>query len=279
MNRRKKDYWLALDDDAHLERIGRMRLTRMRMLLMVLLFLGASLLLGSALIILTPLKNLLPGYLQESQRTAGVETLLRLDSLRAAYDRNEAYLNNINTLLNTGRAPRADSLEAALPAGKLTSDSLLAASRLESDFVKQMRERERYNVSILAPLAAEGMIFYPVSDEAVFSEESKESEEARIMMPSGSTVGSVADGSVISVTAKGLRLRVIVQHPKGFISRYSGLREVYVKEGDVIYGGQAVGASGPTSATPKGAVTVELWHNGSRLRPYEYISGGPVKKI
>lgn len=271
MKRKKKDYWLILEDEAHLERIGRMRLSGLRITIGILLFLILSCWIGVLLVMTTPLKKLLPGYLQESQRAATEETLLRLDSLRGAYELNEAYLANIMKVFNSDRAPSADSLEVALQANQLTPDSLLGSSRKENDFVKKMREREKYNVSILAPLAAEDITFHPLSDEAVMSEQTRRSLKSKILVPSSSTIGSIADGTIISVSASGPALKILIQHPKGFISRYSGLRKSFVKEGETVYGGQAIGESSPASATPGGAVGLELWHNGSSLVPFEYM--------
>lgn len=272
MKRTRRDYWLALDDDAHLERIGRMRLTRMRIVFGTVSLLAVSTLLGSLLIIATPLKDLLPGYLRDNQRAAGEETLMRLDSLRMVYERNEAYISSVRELLDTGRPSSADSLSETMRISQLPYDSLLSTSRRESDFVKQMREREKYNVGILAPLAAEGLMFHPINDEGIVSRESRKSPKARILLPSGASVGSIADGTVINISARGAVMSLIIQHPKGFVSRYSGLRSVYVAEGDVIYGGQAIGSTGRPSGSTGPGLDLELWHNGSSLVPEEYIS-------
>ncbi|MCM1152167.1 MAG: peptidoglycan DD-metalloendopeptidase family protein [Muribaculum sp.] len=272
----KRDFWLALDDDAHLERLGRLRLTPWRVALFAVSFLVISVILGVIVVLATPIKQYLPGYLKESQRAEGEETILRLDSLKLAYDRNQAYINNLTTVLNTGRAPSADSLEMVMTANRLTPDSLLDASKTEKDFVKRMQQSEKYNISILAPLAAEGMMFSPVSDESVIASDSKFDHKARVLLPPGTTVGSIADGTVIGVYTDHLYSTVIIQHPKGFISRYSGLRTVLVAEGDIVYGGQAIALAPPSSSTVgKGSVGVELWHNGCALLPEEYISNQP----
>lgn len=49
---------------------------------------------GGFLVMVTPLKTLLPGYLKKSERNASVENLMRLDSLQAAYVRNQEYIDN-----------------------------------------------------------------------------------------------------------------------------------------------------------------------------------------
>lgn len=280
----KKDYWskkvswtkkvyrLSLEDEGHLEKVADFRLTPARTVVAVAVGLIVATLLGMLIVIATPVKTLLPGYLKERERTASEEALLRLDSLRAEYEQNEAYLRNISALLDIERVP-SDSLSMAMSANRLTPDSLLEPSASELKFVKQMREREKYNITVLAPLAAESMMFYPVSDEGVVAEDSRLSHQSRVILPPGSTVGAVADGTVISIEVSGLRRTIVVQHAKGFISRYSGVASPLVGEGDAISGGQAIALA--PSSTPKGAhpgIILELWHDGSPLVPYEYVN-------
>ena len=138
MKKLDKDYWLILDDEAHLERVARMRLTPVRIVIMTASALIVSCLLGFVITAATPLKYLLPGYLEESQRAAGEETMLRLDSLRTAYDRNAAYISNLRSILNGSRSPQADSLEMSLNSNRVVSDSLMGAGSRETDFVKQI---------------------------------------------------------------------------------------------------------------------------------------------
>ncbi|MCM1378446.1 MAG: M23 family metallopeptidase [Clostridium sp.] len=267
--RARKDYWLSLDDESRLERVGHMRLTLSRLILGGLIFLAVSILLGSIIVLTTPLKALLPGYLKENERTLGEEALMRLDSLRTVSARNEQYLKNLQTVLDIRRSPRADSLEMARKANHLTADSLLPTSREERDFVKRMREKEKYNVSVLAPLAADGLIFYPVNGEGIVASASRDSYRSEIVIPRGGTVSAIADGSVLSVVRSGQLSTVIIQHPRGFVSRYSGMAMVVIDEGDMVYGGQALGHS-PSGG--KSSVGLELWHEGTRLKPYEYLT-------
>jgi len=279
MKKLDKDYWLILDDEAHLERVARMRLTPMRVVIIAVCALIISCMLGFIITAATPLKYLLPGYLEESQRAAGEETMLRLDSLRTAYDRNTAYISNLRSILNDSRSPQADSLEMSLNSNRVVSDSLMGAGSRETDFVKQMREREKYNISILAPLSAEGILFYPPSEDGVISNDTRAQVRAHLLIPAGSTVSAVADGTVLSVSNSISGATIIIQHPKGFVSRLTGLQTPLIGEGDRIYGGQAIALSpAPSKIKGRGEVYLEMWHNGNPLIPDEYITPSSRKQ-
>lgn len=262
----RHDLRISVDDEAHLRRVATYRLTPLRLVLWALALVVVSAALGVLVVYATPLKTLLPGYMPRSQRSATEESLLRLDSLQAAYVQNEAYLNNINSILNTGRIP-TDSVEVSRQAASLPYDSLLDASPRETEFVRSMQDREKYNISILAPLAAESIVFYPLSREGVVTRASRGSTHAVVAMPRGAEIDAIADATVIDAYARpGGGYTLTLQHARGFSSRVSGAGLPLVSSGEKVYGGQAL-AAGPAS----GNVILELWHNGEALVPYSQI--------
>ncbi len=269
----KRIYRVILENESRLENVRSWRLTPLRLILYIAGALAVALLLAGTLICVTPIRNILPGYMKDTERAATVENLLRLDSLNEAFGKNKAFLNNLLTVLDTDREP-SDSLDATRPASRLTSDSLLPASREEEKFVRMMQERERYNISVIAPLASEGMIFYPVSKESIFLAETRNSFEPAIALAEGQPVGSVADGLVISVIPGGLReegYTVIIQHGKGFLSSYSRLSLPTVEPGEWVEGGQTIAIQQNGQGIRSAVVKLKMWHNGTPLRPYDYI--------
>lgn len=133
--------------------------------------------------------------------------------------------------------------------------------------MSRYEEEERFNLSVLAPIAAEGMIFAsPV--------------------PSTATVESLASGGVSAVQAAVLpvsavyrgtvtgiyydndgRAVVTVQHPNDFVSVYSGLTDVFVNKGAKVAASQRIGH---TAAGRR--LVFELWHNGALLAPGDYVA-------
>lgn len=155
---------ISLTDEARLQTLGSVTLTPFKMIAGVGLILLIVLIIGYLFVLLTPVKNLIPGYFRESQRAATEEALLRVDSLREAYLRNEAYMANVNEILNIDRKPRPE-LQASSSSAAVAADSLLPPSPQETGFVRMMQEREKFNIAIVAPMSAEGMLFHPVTDD------------------------------------------------------------------------------------------------------------------
>lgn len=225
---------------------------------------------GAFLLLVSPAKRLLPGYLKESERAASEMQHLRLDSLHNAFLNNERYIDNVMEILE-GR-PISPDTAARIPSSG--SDSLLPPSVEERRFVSLIRDREKYNVSVIAPLTAESMMFNPINDESVISKASKGKRKAEIILAKGSTVAAIADGRVISVSQsvrEGGGSAVIIQHPKGFLSRCSRLGSVLVEVGDEVTGGQIIAVQNTANALKEEIVSVELWHNGTPLSPSDYI--------
>lgn len=247
--------------------------------------------LGALLVFLSPARRLLPGYLKESERSATEMQLIRLDSLRNAYEVNAAFIKNLQNVLNPSAFDQkslypsspsavADSINVEPKNSPFHAEAILSASPDEIKFAAMMRNREKYNVSIVAPLAAESMMFSPLNEAAVFSMKSREATKAEVILPVRSSISSIADGTVISVSqsVKNGGSSVIIQHPKGFLSRISRLGTVIVEPGDNITGGQIIAFTNQGNARKGESVNLELWHNGDPLIPYNYIgvhSGDP----
>lgn len=221
----------------------------------------------------TPMKNYLPGYLKESERTATEEQHLRLDSLARVYEINEAYITGILSALNPSEEKLGkDSINRKpMP---LDLDSLVPASEVEREFMEKIRQQEKYNISIVPQAVAQTMLFGNVNPSAIITEDSKEKYQADIILPVGGSVSAIADGKVISVATSAKSsggYEVIIQHPNGFLSKSSRLNNLFVQPGDRVTAGQII-ASGTVASGMKGNHMVfELWHDGEPLLPASYL--------
>ncbi len=265
---------LTLSDEARLQTLASLTITPVRILAIAALALVTAMVVGFLLVLLTPLKTLIPGYMRESQRAASELALLRVDSLQEAYIRNQAYVENLNRVMDIERqAVRsrtvADSARRIIPA-----DSLLPPSAEESRFVRRMQEREKFNISVVAPMAAEGMLFYPVCDDGIVTGDSKNSLKAILNIPADASIMAMADGNVVALYYDPKRhgYTLIMQHDNGFLSRYTGLGSPLVGEADEVLGGQVLCLTpAPRNGHPA-EISVELWHDAIRIPPYSYIS-------
>jgi len=270
-------YKVTIEDESRLETVAEYSAAPVKWFLLggfaVLLIMTV----GALVLSFTPARNLLPGYLKESERTANQMQLLRLDSLKMAYETNAAFLDNIMNMLN----PVSTRQDTAVPSATipLTPDSLLPTSQEEETFVAMMREREKYNISVIAPLAAESLMFSSINENSVVSESSRSSERAEFIVAKGSPVSAIADGTIIAVS-QSMRdggATIIIQHPKGFLSRISRLGTVLVETGDHVAGGQIIALTNRGNGKKGELVYLEMWHNGDSLVPYEYIENQESK--
>lgn len=226
----------------------------------------------------TSLRTMLPGYLQESQRSATEEGLLRLDSLMRVYETNQAYIDNFLRVTDTERL-KGDTATLDSVSNELTVDSLMNPSKRESKFVNEMEDRERFNISVLAPLAAESMLFFPVNGDGIFTKESRDKEQGIVILPREESVQCAADGSVIALyySAPDRGYVIVIQHNKGFVTSYSHVGTPFVSIGDYVNAGQVISLSSAPDSKGVRKFGIRLWHNGLPLIPFDYL-GQPERR-
>lgn len=264
---------ISLTDEARLQTIGSVTLTPLKTVAILVCGLFAVILIGYFVVLITPLKTFIPGYFRESQRAETENALLRVDSLTAAFTRNEAYIANLNSIFDTDR-PAISRDHSSTDVAPLTPDSLLPTSGQETSFVKMMQEREKFNISVIASMAAEGMLFYPATEEGIIAEDSRDSRQARIILPDGASVMAVADGVVIAsyFEAADGGYSIILQHDNGFVSIYSSLGTPLVGESERVAGGQILALPPSPKKGRPSEIFVSLWHDSASLIPSEYIT-------
>ncbi|MDE6272089.1 MAG: M23 family metallopeptidase [Muribaculaceae bacterium] len=274
MKRRPKIFRFSLEDETRLQTLADHSFSGPAL---VCIIAGVALLLmtaGALLMAFTPLRSLIPGYFRESQREATQEAIMKVDSLQAAYNRNAAYLTNIRSVLDTERNP-SDSLTFSRTSIAFAADSLLPRSVEEARFSAMMQEREKFNIEVIASMAADGMLMYPVCDEGVASKDSRDSFTVKISVPYNASLMAIADGVVIAAYYEpAIRAYVLLtQHDNGFVSRISGIGTPMVGQGDKVNGGEIISSSPTPKSGKPSVIDISLWHNGTPVKPYEYIIG------
>lgn len=216
----------------------------------------------------TPLRNALPVKMGAELRQDYTHLSTRLDSANAGMAITGQYTRNILDILQDS-VRYVDQPDTAF-AQTLPIDSLMEASEAERSFVRRFEEEERYKLSVLAPIAADGMTFYPpVAGVEVESRVSDAGVPSVQVLPSRSTPVSAAyRGTVVSTYfTTGRGITVVVQHPAEFVTIYSGLAETFVAKGEKVEAGSRIGVA----QQDNGPLTIELWHNGTPLQPEQYI--------
>lgn len=203
-----------------------------------------------------------------------VDAMLTLDSLQDVTNRNDMYIRNIFSVLDPNRNAKGDSISVVSKSISYSVDDLMDRTDAEQKFANNMDESERYSISVIAPLQAEDIEFYELCPDGVQTSESIGKELARYIIPARATVNAPTDARVVEVyysPAEGGNV-VMLQQPKGFLLRLGCLGNVLVKRGDNVRGGEAIAFGNAVSGRNKGCITVEMWHNGNRLRPGDFLT-------
>lgn len=271
----RRRYKITIEDEAHLRTVAETRPTALGAIAVGAGIFAASVVIAGMLLAFTPLRNLLPGYLKDSQRAATEEGLMRLDSLRAAYEVNQAYIDNYLRVTDENRIP-SDSAQLAPAKSVMITDSLLGASEKERNFISSIEERERFNISVLAPLAADGIMFSPVCPDGIFTAASRESTVGEVIMSANDSFGCIADGTVIAVyhSAPEHGYVIVIQHNRGFVSSYTHVGTPLVGIGDTVTAGQMIALAPSPDRHGKHRFYIRMWHDGAPIIPYQYVGNG-----
>lgn len=268
----RRRYRLSLDRTSSLTRLTSFSGSKFAM---IMFGIGVFILAGLiwlAAVVYTPLRNLLPKQFTVELRDRYTAMSARLDSVA---DLNYSYGNYVSNL----RSILTDSIDTLSRKGDksiadiqdIPIDSLLPPTDREKTFVRSFEDEERFNLSVLSPIAAEGMTFYaPLTAAGADIALSKgDLPYVTISTASPAGVSAIYRGTVVNRSyTSGKGFTVTIQHPNDFISVYSGLSEAFCVKGSKVVTGERIGLTNGK----KYPFSFELWHNGSPLAPEEYIS-------
>ena len=264
-NNFKFKYKLTIINENTLEEIVGLRVSKLNGLSVLLSVLAVLFLIAACIIAFTPLRNYLPGYMDNA---------LRVDSLQELLNRQNLYIMNIQDIFS-GKVP-IDSVQTLDSLTAAREDTLMERTRREEEFRRQYEENEKYNLTtIVSQPDVNGLILYRptrgmVSDH--FNTDKKHFGTDIAANPNESVLATM-DGTVFLSTYTAETGYVIgVQHSQDFVSIYKHCGSLLKKEGDRVKGGEAialVGNSGTLSTGPH--LHFELWYKGHPVNPEKYI--------
>jgi hypothetical protein len=271
--RKSHIYSISIEDKNKLEQVAKITVTRGKAIAFICAVVILIFILATLIVLSTPMWKLRAVQLSDDQRRTSIDAVLMIDSLKLQAERNEAYMENLRMVLDPDR-PANDSTKYSGTPKNYSLDELKERSEVEKAFVAKMDEKERYNISVLAPLAAEDVEFYEIAHGMVQTKASMDSEVAEVIVPTGYTINSPSEARVIDIyysPVEGGNV-IVLQQPKGFITRIARLGTTLVKRGDNVDGGEAIAYGNAISSKHKGIITIEMWHNGTSLIPQQYLS-------
>lgn len=273
-------YRVSIINENTLEHIWKIRASLFSGGLLILFFAISLITITSVIIITTPIRYYLPGYLDSEIRDKALRSAIQIDSLEQQIGYMDVYNANIRNIL--GGNINVDSINTVLDTISLSeNDPLLQKSKLVKGFVKKYEEEEKYNLSVLpqtnANMPMEGILFFkPVN--GVISE--KYAPELRkygisVKISGRETVSSVQDGTIIYAkydTDDGYTVQI--QHKSGFVSSYKHVGILLKDVGTRVKTGEAIGVIDNTDKNMNkvsDCLYFELWFRGNSVNPVNYI--------
>ncbi|MGM0648994.1 MAG: M23 family metallopeptidase [Bacteroidota bacterium] len=235
---------------------------------MVILIVGITV----TLIVVTPLKEYIPGHLNKEIRQASAENIRRLDSLAGEIEKRDQYLSNMKQVM-LGEKPFNPTLEMSEGLNDTTkiksvSDNLNGGNALNIDkklaVPKFISEQPKTDVIFFPPV--KGLVtnsFDPVRDHY----------GTDIVTPDDEIVRAVLEGTIVSANwTMETGYTIQIQHKNNYLSTYRHLKNLLVKTGDQVNAGQSIGVYGNTGEISYGPhLHFELWNDGEPLDPEQYI--------
>ncbi len=269
-------YKLTFINEDTLEEVWTFRLSQLSAFAVLLVFVFLLVSVTALIIIKTPIRNYLPGYLDVEVRKEIVQNALRADSLERMLNIQHLYLENIARIIG-GDVP-LDSIRRIDSLARVDANFDIPRKEAEASFVKQFEEEEKYSLTVLKsnPVFTEQVFFYKPVDGIVSSHYQDDIRHFGVDIAASSSQSVVAtlDGTVIYAGFDSDYGNVIhLQHKNGLISIYKHNEALLKEIGDHVVAGEAIALVGNTGTLSTGThLHFELWYKGIPLNPEEYIA-------
>lgn len=270
----KFKYKLSVINENTLEEVFGLRVSKLNGLSVLIFTLFILFLLAGLIMVYTPLRNYLPGYMNSSIRKQVVENELRTDSLLDVVQKQNLYILNVQDIFRG--TIKVDSIQALDSLVQIQKDSLMEASQRELEFRKQYEQEEKYNLEAVNLENQKGglMFFRPTRGiiKTGFNAEKKHFGVDIIANPKESVLATL-DGTVILSTYSAKSGYIIqIQHNQDFISTYKHCSALLKSAGDVVSAGEVIALVGETGTDAHASqLHFELWKKGKAVNPEKFI--------
>jgi len=267
-------YKLSFLNESTLEEVFTFRLSWFSGLLALGIFAVFLITLTSIVIITTPIRNYLPGYLDSEIRQQMIDNALRTDSLQQQLFIQTKSLNNLSAII------RGDMrVEEIIKADSITDNSNinLEKSKQTEDFIRNYEEEEKYNLNYVQTSQPhpDNVFFYKPAKGIISSGFNSQERHYGIDIAAKAKepVLATMKGTVIYAGFDANFGYVIhLQHSNGFVSVYKHNSLLMKKEGDEVNSGDVIALVGNTGSLSTGDhLHFELWFRGRPVDPQEYI--------
>ncbi len=271
-------YKLSVLNENTLEETWHVRFSKFQLFLYVFLILTIIFLINFFLIIKTPLRTFVPGYLDMEIRPQLMDESLRVDSLIKETQSTDEYLLVIKDLVS-GKVQISDDDTKDSLLSKSQEYQFIEKSKREAAFCEQFENEEKYRLSVDKPEEESGTTIFCSPANGVISKSFQEKGKTHygidIQISANESIRSVADGNIISAQyTLDDGYVVMIQHENNFVSIYKRNSMFLKKVGDHVKGGEAIAIAANLWEKKEGEkiyLHFELWRDGKPQNPENYI--------
>ena len=263
----RRQYRLAILDDRTLREIFHMRLSGLGTFSTLMVLFLLLIILLSALIVLTPIRNILPGY-SESIRQQLITENARVDSLQNSLTLQRQYLDVIKQLtagdIQSDSIIRLDSLQM------VENVKLPDMSNEETDaFLQQYEQQERDRLLLFDGQSKRAVqqIYRPAGGVVMRSARfDLKQYSIALRVVKHENVLSVLRGTIVLLQPDlNNTYTIVIQHDR-YVSVYRNISNVLKAQGTAVEAGESIGLM-----TGEKELEFELWESGKPVDPEKVI--------
>jgi len=262
-------YRISALNENTLEELWHIRLSRLGVIIYASSLMLITFILLALLIIFTPIRYYLPGYIGNENRKNIIETSMYVDSLSLQIRLQEQYINVIREIISGEIKPDSVIMSDSIGLAQAAKD-LLEKSEIERQFAEYYEQTEKYNLqAVVNPAETESRIFYrPVKGVITSIFAPNEGRNGiSIATSSGELVTCVQEGTVIyTAFTFDFGWVIHVQHFDNYVSIYKNNTHLLKKTGNKVKAGEAIAVTGSDLQ-----FYFELWRKGQAVNPEEVI--------
>ncbi len=271
-------YRLVIIRDTTFEEVWFMRLSRLNVITVISSAVILISAIAVALIVYTPLKEMIPGY-PDAEMTRNIRlNALRLDSLEYQLFLKDQYIDNLAVIMSGGEPVAYETSDTETP---LNSDNIQDTRSKEDSLLRiEVEEQQRYNLSLLSTNIEtknlSDFYFFPPVQGMVTGTFNARLRHFGVDVAASADlmVKAALDGTVLIADYTAETGYVIqIQHENELITVYKHNQELFKRVGDIVKAGEAIAVLGNSGRITTGPhLHFELWHKGKAINPESFIS-------
>ncbi|KAA6325408.1 Murein DD-endopeptidase MepM [termite gut metagenome] len=269
----KFKYKLTVINEDKLEDVWEVYVSKLNAITILLTLLFIIFIIIGSIMAYTPLRNVLPGYMNNEMRAQVVSNALRVDSFQQVIAMQNLYIMNIQDIFRG--TVKVDTIQSMDSLTVLRADSLKERTRLEEEFRRKYEEAEKYNLtSITSQSDASGLNFFRPTRGMIsehFDLDTKHYGVDIAANPNESVLATLEGTVILNTYTIQTGYLISVQHNQGFVSVYKHCGSLLKKEGDKVNAGDAIALVGNNKSTTGPHLHFELWYKGKPVNPENYV--------